>query len=92
MIKLESEIQAEIIKWAEESGYIALKAISNNKSGFPDLTLVGYNSRLVWVEVKRPGNKPRQLQQWRHEQLKERGHTVAIVESLEEFISYHQSL
>ena len=68
--KLESQIQDKIVKELTEAGWIVLKSIANNKSGFPDLQCMKYG-RCVFIEVKQPGKQLSQLQQFRAAQLKE---------------------
>ena len=61
MAELESKIQARIIKRLEAQGYYVVKLILTNKNGIPDL-LVLKDGKAFFVEVKRPGEKPRPLQ------------------------------
>ncbi|MEG1659460.1 MAG: VRR-NUC domain-containing protein [Bacteroides sp.] len=72
MAELESKIQARIIKRLESEGYYVVKLILTNKNGIPDLLLLkdGVTS---FVEVKRPGEKPRPLQEYRMRELTELG-------------------
>lgn len=60
MAELESKIQARIIKRLEAQGYYVVKLILTNKNGIPDL-LVLKDGKAFFVEVKRPGEKPRPL-------------------------------
>ena len=64
MAELESKIQARIIKRLEAQGYYVVKLILTNKNGIPDL-LVLKDGKAFFVEVKRPGEKPRPLQEYR---------------------------
>lgn len=69
MAELESKIQARIIKRLESEGYYVVKLILTNKNGIPDL-LVLKDGRAFFVEVKRPGEKPRPLQEYRMNELR----------------------
>lgn len=68
MAELESKIQARIIKRLESEGYYVVKLILTNKNGIPDL-LVLKDGKAFFVEVKRPGEKPRPLQEYRMQEL-----------------------
>jgi hypothetical protein len=70
--KLESEIQEKIVKQLTDEGWIVLKSISNNKSGFPDLQAMKFG-RVVFIEVKQPGKQLSPLQVFRGQQLTEHG-------------------
>ena len=73
--KLESEIQAAIIRQYEQQGYLVVKIGLCNKQGFPDL-MVMKAGKILFIEVKRPGEKPRPLQEYRHRKLKEQGFEI----------------
>ena len=75
---LESKIQSRIIKRYEQQGYMVVKLVLTNKPGIPDLLLLK-NGVASFVEVKRPKNKPRPLQLYRMEQLKEQGFEVKVL-------------
>lgn len=70
--ELESKIQARIIKRLEAQGYYVVKLILTNKNGIPDLLLLK-DGKASFVEVKRPGEKPRPLQEYRMKELTELG-------------------
>lgn len=76
--KLESEIQAAIIRQYEQQGYLVVKIGLCNKKGFPDLMALK-DGKALFIEVKRPGEKPRPLQEYRHRELREKGFEVLIL-------------
>lgn len=56
----------------EAQGYYVVKLILTNKPGIPDLLCLK-SGKAFFVEVKRPGEKPRPLQYHRINELKEMG-------------------
>ena len=76
---LESVIQARIIKRMEARGYYVIKLQLTNKNGIPDLLCLK-NGKASFIEVKRPGEKPRVLQEYRHNELRELGFDVMILD------------
>lgn len=78
--KLESDIQRDIIRRYERKGYMAVKIGLCNKPGFPDLMLLK-DGEILFVEVKRPGEKPRPLQEYRIAELREAGFEVIVLHS-----------
>lgn len=76
--KLENRIQADIIKRYEQQGYLVVKIGLCNKQGFPDLMALK-DGKASFIEVKRPGQKPRILQEYRHQELREQGFEVLIL-------------
>lgn len=79
--RLESVIQSSLIKKYESQGYLVVKLILTNKSGIPDLLLLK-DGKASFVEVKREGQKPRPLQQFRIKELREKGFEVEVVDGL----------
>lgn len=66
MTKLEQDIQKDILKFLEKMGILAIK--HNNigiyaRAGVPDLLCCSKQGRFIGVEVKRPGQKPKPIQQ-----------------------------
>lgn len=65
------------MKKYEREGYIVIKLVLTNQNGIPDLLLLK-DGKAVFVEVKRPGSKPRPLQEYRIEQLRKAGFEVRV--------------
>lgn len=80
----EQQIQAKRIKELEAEGYYVIKLISTNRNGIPDLIAIPPNSDVLFVEVKRPGQKPSKLQQYRHKELKSYGIKVEVYNGKED--------
>ncbi|OAV64326.1 VRR-NUC domain protein [Bacteroidales bacterium Barb4] len=72
MARLESEIQRRIIQRLEAEGWYVVKLILTNRPGIPDLMALK-NGKAFFVEVKRPGQRARELQEYRMKELRSRG-------------------
>ena len=75
---LESLIQSRVIKRLEKEGWLVVKLSLTNLSGLPDLMALK-DGITKFIEVKRPGEKPRPLQEYRHSQLRALGFEVEIL-------------
>lgn len=64
--------QQEIIKSYEKDGYLVLKTIRLNKSGFPDIMALK-EGRVLFIEVKEEKDTLEPLQKKRIDELKEKG-------------------
>jgi len=82
---MESKIQAKIKARFENAGWIVVKLIQTNCNGIPDLMCLKAG-KTVFVEVKQPGKKQTELQQFRHDQLTENGFQVFILSSEKDII------
>ena len=83
MPPLESAIQTKIKNELEKKGYLVIKLIQTTLNGIPDLMALR-SGTTVFIEVKRPGNKPTPLQSYRHTQLIKQGFIVLTASSLKD--------
>ena len=79
----ESYIERILKKKVEQVGGKALKFVSPGWAGAPDRLVLLPGGRLIFVELKAPGRKPRPLQLKRHEELRALGFDVVVIDSLE---------
>lgn len=80
---LESEIKRRGAKLLESWGWMVVHLITTNTNGIPD-SLCLRAGQAVFIEWKRPGQKPRELQQYRIRKLQEQGFKTFIVTSLKD--------
>ena len=66
-----------------QAGGMALKFVSPGMAGVPDRLVLLPGGKIVFVEMKAPGKEPRPLQRLRHEQLRELGFRVYVVDGKE---------
>lgn len=74
----EQQIQSKKIKELEAQGYYVIKLINTNKNGIPDLIAIPPNSDVLFIEVKGPNGKVSKLQEFRHQELADKGIKVEI--------------
>lgn len=90
-MELESKIQSSIISRLQREGWLVIKLIKTNTNGIPDL-IVHRNGFTAYIEVKRPGQKPRDLQLYRMKQLRDHGIQCITVDNVEECLLKLQSI
>lgn len=83
MHELESSIEQSCRRIAKAWGWELLK-IQGNK-GWPDRLLLGPRGQHAFVEFKRPGEKPRPLQEHILSLLRQKGHTAVWVDNKRDF-------
>ncbi len=83
----EKDIENTLIRQIRKSGGLCLKFVSPGWSGVPDRLCLWPGGRIMFVELKKPGKKPRPLQEKRLRQLREMGFDVGVVSSKEEAVA-----
>ena len=80
----EKQIEQRLVKAVKARGGLCPKLVSPGTDGMPDRMVLLPDSHMGFVEVKAPGKKPRPLQQRRHEQLRELGYKVSVLDDPEQ--------
>src|SRR5699024_11553316 len=80
---IESAIENHLKDIAEKHNVLCIKAISSSYNGIPDRILIGRHTKTnegvtAFVEVKRPGSKPRALQRHVLNTMVRHGASVAL--------------
>ena len=76
----EKDIEQKLVKAVRTAGGMCPKFVSPGFDGMPDRIVLMPGGRITFVEVKAPGKEPRALQVLRHEQLRELGFRVHVVD------------
>lgn len=77
---LEKEIEKQLVKEVQVLDGWCLKLTSPSVGGLPDRMILLPHGRVAFVEVKRPGQKPRPIQVRRINQLRELGFKVYVLD------------
>ena len=80
----EKQIEQRLVKAVKARGGLCPKLVSPGTDGMPDRMVLLPDFHMGFVEVKAPGEKPRPLQQRRHEQLRELGYKVSVLDDPEQ--------
>jgi len=78
---LEKEIEQKLREQAEALGCLCLKFVSPGRAGVPDRIILAPHGRVIFVELKAPGKKPREIQLYVHQKFRELGFPVYVVDS-----------
>lgn len=81
---MESKLQSRIIADLRRKGWIVVKVVRCNLSGWPDLT--AYKNKVaIFMEIKDEGKKTEPLQDYRHEELRKQGFEVYVINNWEDY-------
>lgn len=79
----EKQVEQRLVKAVKAEGGMCPKFVSPGTDGMPDRLVLLPKARMGFVEVKAPGQKPRPLQEKRHEQLRQLGFQVSVLDDPE---------
>ena len=80
---LEKKIEERLKTRAKEAGGLAIKWVSPSMSGVPDRIVFLPGGTIIFVELKRPGEKPTPLQDRIIGMLRGLGADVRVADSME---------
>ncbi|MGH4125614.1 MAG: VRR-NUC domain-containing protein [Clostridium sp.] len=79
----EAVIEKRLIKEVKKIGGKALKFVSPGMSGVPDRIVILPHGKIIFVELKAPGEKPSPMQEYRAKQFRALGFDVRCIDSVE---------
>lgn len=78
---IEKAIELPVVARAEKAGYFVRKVQWPGRHGAPDRVFIK-DGRVVWIEFKRPGEKPRLSQTLEHDRMKAAGAEIHWCDSI----------
>lgn len=84
---LERTVEQKCVREARRRRGVALKLVPVDLAGFPDRTILLPGGRIAFVETKRPGARPRELQKWWHKNLRHLGFQVGVPDTPEAVVA-----
>lgn len=78
MGKAENHVEQYLLKQCEASGFLCYKFVAPGRNGMPDRVVIGAG-RVVFVETKAPGGRPRKLQLVVHQEMRDHGADVRVI-------------
>ncbi len=83
----EKEIEEQLVKAIKTHQGLCLKLNSISLTGLPDRLVLLPGGKCAFVEVKRPGEKPRPIQVKRIKQLRKLGFLCYVLDDLAQIVS-----
>lgn len=92
--KIESEkaIEQKLVEITKLNGGMCIKLLSFHLIGLPDRMCIFPKAKIVFVELKTTNQKPRAIQEFMHNKIRQMGFRVEVVDSTEKAIELIQSV
>ena len=79
----EKAIERKLVDLIKQMGGMCIKLLSTHLTGLPDRMCLLPGRRIIFVELKSTGEKPRPSQLYIHKQLRALGFSVEVIDTLE---------
>lgn len=85
MKQIDSEklIERKLVEAIKANGGMCIKLLCDNLLGLPDRMVLMPHSKIIFVELKTTGRKPRRIQAFMHNKLRGLGFKVEIIDTIE---------
>lgn len=80
----EKYIERTLVKRVEALGGLCIKLLTNHFLGLPDRMVLLPGGKMLFVELKSTGQKPRKIQTVVHSKLRALGFTVLVIDNVEQ--------
>lgn len=85
MTPLERTIEDACLRRANKNGWMSRKMNGMGFNSWPDRLFIAPNGDHIYVEFKRPGQKPTTKQLALHKRMTQQGCTVLVVDNTQDF-------
>lgn len=82
-IDSEKAIERKLVELTKANGGMCIKLLCDQLTGLPDRLCLFPNHRIAFVELKTTGRKPRRIQLYIHNKLRNLGFRVEVIDTVE---------
>lgn len=82
-IDSEKDVERKLAELVKINGGMCIKLLCDQLIGLPDRMCLFPGHKIVFVELKTTGRKPRRIQLYIHEKLRQLGFRVEIIDTIE---------
>lgn len=89
---LERDVEKRLVSEVKKRHGVSPKFVSPGTNGMPDRIVLLPNGKIVFVELKAPGKKPRALQLACHKKLRALGFDVFVIDNISQIDEMLESI
>ena len=79
----EKVVERKLVEAIKANGGMCIKLLCDQLTGLPDRMCLFPNHKIVFVETKTTGQKPKRIQLFMHKKLRALGFRVEVIDSIE---------
>ena len=94
MKKIDSEklVERKLVELVKANGGMCIKLLCDQLIGLPDRMCLFPGHKIIFVELKTTGRKPRPIQVYMHNKLRALGFRVEVIDSVEGAINFVEDI
>lgn len=82
-VESEKVIERKLVEAVKANGGMCIKLLCDNLLGLPDRMVLMPHSKIAFVELKTTGQKPRRIQVFMHNKLRNLGFRIEVIDTVE---------
>lgn len=87
-ITSEKVIERKLVELVKLNGGMCIKLLCDQLIGLPDRMCLFPGHKIVFVELKTTGRKPKRIQAYMHNKLRALGFRVEVIDTVESIINF----
>ena len=94
MKQIDSEkiVERKLVEAVKSNGGMCIKLLCDQLIGLPDRMCLFPGHKIVFVELKTTGQKPKRIQMYMHKKLRALGFRVEVIDSVEDVINFIEDI
>lgn len=87
-IDSEKVVERKLVELVKINGGICIKLLCDQLIGLPDRMCLFPSHKIVFVELKTTGQKPKRIQTYMHNKLRTLGFRVEVIDTVESVVNF----
>lgn len=88
MVDNEKVVERRLVELVKINGGMCIKLLCDQLIGLPDRMCLFPGHKIVFVELKTTGRKPKRIQAYMHNKLRALGFRVEVIDTVESVINF----
>ena len=88
----EKVVERKLVELVKMNGGMCIKLLCDQLIGLPDRMCLFPGHKIVFVELKTTGRKPKRIQMYMHNNLRALGFRVEVIDTVESVINFVETI
>lgn len=88
----EKVVERKLVELVKMSGGMCIKLLCDQLIGLPDRMCLFPGHKIVFVELKTTGRKPKRIQMYMHNKLRALGFRVEVIDTVESVVNFVETI